>query len=49
VVDTQTKAITQRYVALTRDNHAWDCECMQVVAAAMTHILKGVANDESPV
>jgi ssDNA-binding Zn-finger/Zn-ribbon topoisomerase 1 len=49
VVDNQTKAITQRYVAIDRENHAWDCECMQVVAAAMTRILKGVANDESPV
>lgn len=49
VVDTQTKAITQRYVALSKNNHAWDCESMQVVAAAITNILKGVANDESPV
>lgn len=49
VVDNRTKAITQRYVTINRNNHAWDCEAMQVVAAAITNILKGLANDESPV
>jgi len=49
VVDKATKAITQRYVPLYRDNHAWDCEAMQVVAASITHILRGLANDEAGV
>jgi hypothetical protein len=40
VVDKTTKAITQRYVPLHSDNHAWDCEAMQVVAASITHILR---------
>jgi hypothetical protein len=40
VVDKATKAITQRYVPLHADNHAWDCEAMQVVAASITHILR---------
>lgn len=41
VVDNQTKAITRRYVAIRRDNHAWDCEAMQVVAASIVGVLRG--------
>jgi len=45
VIDKTTKAVTQRYVPIYSENHAWDCEAMQVVAASVTNILRG-ANSE---
>lgn len=45
VVDKTTKAIVRRYVPIRRDNHAWDCEAMQVVAASITKILTTTGDD----
>ena len=45
VVDKVTKAIVRRYVPIRRDNHAWDCEAMQVVAASITKILTTTGDD----
>ena len=36
-----------RWVAMKRDNHAWDCECMQVVAATMAKII-GSGSEPEP-
>lgn len=40
--------VTQRYVAFKRDNHAWDTECMQAVAAWMLGLLPELATTVEP-
>ncbi len=39
VINKTTGQIEMRWVKHKRDNHAWDCECMQVAAAMMAGIL----------
>lgn len=39
VVDKQTRQLKPRYITVSRENHLWDCEAMQIVAAAHYRIL----------
>ena len=39
VVSKADKSVAMRWVRIHRDNHLWDCECMQVAAAMMMRIL----------
>jgi hypothetical protein len=41
VVSSITKQTDYRWVKVRKDNHAWDCEAMQVVAALMLRLLPG--------
>lgn len=43
-VDRVTKQVKQRYVLVKRHNHLWDCEAMQLVAAAYFRILGQIDN-----
>jgi hypothetical protein len=38
-IDSKTKQVKQRYVQVKGENHLWDCEAMQVVAAAHFGVL----------
>lgn len=39
VISKETGQTEMRWVKIKRDNHMWDCECMQVAAAMMARIL----------
>jgi hypothetical protein len=41
-VDRVTKQVKQRYVLVKKHNHLWDCEAMQLVAAAYFRILSQI-------
>ena len=41
VTNSKTKQVDFRWVKVRRDNHAWDCEAMQIVAALMLRIIPG--------
>lgn len=40
VVHNTTKAITRRYVPIRAENHAFDCEAMQIVGASLAGLLQ---------
>lgn len=41
IVNSKTKQAEYRWTKVRRDNHAWDCEAMQIVAALMLRIIPG--------
>jgi phage terminase large subunit GpA-like protein len=41
VINGKTKQVEYRWVKRRRDNHAWDCEAMQIVAALMLRVIPG--------
>jgi hypothetical protein len=41
VVNSKTKQAEYRWTKVRRNNHAWDCEAMQIVAALMLRLIPG--------
>jgi hypothetical protein len=41
IKNAKTQQIEYRWVKIRRDNHAWDCEAMQIVAAMMLRMIPG--------
>lgn len=41
IKNAKTQQIEYRWVKVRRDNHAWDCEAMQIVAAMMLRVIPG--------
>lgn len=42
VENSKTKQVEYRWIKRRRDNHAWDCEAMQIVAALMLRLIQGI-------